>query len=134
LEEVGVEEKKAFTSLEELWGILNSIRNRPGQLNEDDIPFSYHYETGKRNEVRISKEIPFTFFYNKRSLDANTVNCSKAGVCIKIPDQIPLPVGDIIDLQLRNSAVRAQVVWVDSRSEPSFTMAGFKIVDGRLNL
>lgn len=40
VEEVGVEGKKAFTDLDELWNILNSIRNKPGQSKKGDGPAS----------------------------------------------------------------------------------------------
>jgi uncharacterized protein (DUF2235 family) len=36
VEEVGIEEKKAFTNVDELWNILSTIKNRPPWM-EDKI-------------------------------------------------------------------------------------------------
>ena len=53
---------------------------------------------------------------------------------MRIPDKTSLRVGDIVDLQLRNSALKAEVRWVDDKSDPLATMAGFQVTDGTLAL
>jgi len=134
VERVGVEEKKAFTNLDELWEILSSIKKEPRQSGKSEIHFSSIYENEKRNEVRIKKEIPFVFIFNKRKLNASTVDFSKNGLGLKISDKIPLQVGNIMQLKVRDSDVKAQARWVDRESHPSATVAGFQIKDGTLNL
>jgi len=134
VERVGVEEKKAFTNLDELWEILSSIKKEPRQSGKSEIHFSRVYENEKRNEVRIKKEIPFVLIFHKKNLNACTVNYSKHGLGVKIYKKVALPVGDVVDLQPRNSNVKAEVRWVDHKSHPSATVAGFQIVDGTLNL
>ena len=134
VERVGVEGKKAFTNLDELWEILSSIKKEPRQSGKSEIHFSRVYENEKRNEVRIKKEIPFVFIHNKRNLHARTVDFCKNGLCIKISHKTPLTVGNIVNLELRNSNVKAEARWVDNKSHPSATVAGFQIKDGTLNL
>ncbi|MDH5604970.1 MAG: PilZ domain-containing protein [Cyclobacteriaceae bacterium] len=92
------------------------------------------YEIGKRSERRIKKEIPFVFIYKKQNLDANTVNYSKNGLGIKIYRKVALPVGDVLNIQARDSNVKAQVMWVKKEIDPLITMIGLKLVEGTLNL
>ncbi len=133
-EEVGVKGKMAFTNLDELWEILNPVKDELKQSKRREVPFTRKYGIEKRNEVRIKKEIPFVFMYKKRNLDASTMNYSRNGLGIKIHEKVNLPVGDIMNLQLKDSSAKAEVIWVDKKSDPPVTMAGFKIVEGRLNL
>lgn len=134
VEEVGVEEKRAFTNLEELWNILNSIKSGPVQSKKSGIHISAKYEIEKRLEDRTKKEIPFVFTHNKHNLKASTVNFCKNGLCVKVLERIPLTVGEIANLKIRKSSLKAEVRWVNSKSDPSVTSAGFQIKDGRLNL
>lgn len=130
---MGVEEKRAFTNLDELWNILNSIKSKSNQSEKSGFPF-IRFETTKRNEERIKKEIPFVFSHNERNFNARTVDFCKSGLCIRIPDKTSLKVGEIVDLQLRNSNVKAEVRWVDEKTDPLATMAGFRVADGILAL
>jgi hypothetical protein len=134
VEQVGVEEKKAFTNLDELWSILSSIKKEPRQSGKSEIHVNSIYESEKRNEVRIKKEIPFIFIYKKHNFNASTVDFSRNGLGVKIFEKTPLRVGDVSHLHIKDSKAKAQVKWVDKKSDPSMTMAGFKVVDGRLNL
>ena len=134
VEKVGEKGKKAFTNLDELWEILNPAKDELKQSKKSKVPFTSKYEIEKRSEVRIRKEIPFVFIYKKRNLDASTVNYSRNGLGIKIHEKINLPVGDTINLQLKDSSAKAEVIWVDKKSDPPVTMAGFMILEGRLNL
>jgi hypothetical protein len=134
VEEVGVKGKRAFTNLDELWDILKSVKKETRQLIKNEITLSAKYKIERRNEVRIKKEIPFVFLYKKRNLDASTMNYSKNGLGIKIFKKVALPVGDTVNLLARDSAVKAQVMWVKKEIDPPITLAGLKIVDGTLNL
>jgi hypothetical protein len=136
VEQVGVEEKRAFTNFDELWAILNAIQDRANRSEKSKFP-SIKFErfvTKRRNEERIKKEIPFVFTHNERNFNANTVDFCKSGLCIRIPDKTPLKVGEIVDLQVRNSNVKAEVRWVDEKTDPLATMAGFRVTDGTLAL
>jgi hypothetical protein len=131
VEEVSAEEKKAFTNLEELWAILNSIKDESG-YPQQNIRFKRERDT--RSEERAKKEIPFSFIYNKGKLKAETVNISKHGLSILINEEISLPVGNIVNLQANDRSEKAKVIWVDGHTHPSVTMAGFHLMDGKLNL
>ena len=133
-EKVGNEETLAFRSLDELWGILTSSRRRPMQPKKIVASATGWYETERRNEVRLKKEIPFVFIFNKLKCNGNTVNCSKNGLGLKIHKQIDLPIGNVISFKAKDCCAKAQVVWIDGKSHPSATIAGFRIVEGSLNL
>lgn len=135
VEEVGIDEKRAFTNLDELWAILQSIKNWPEQSTKSSRnPFVKKFLTEKRDEVRTIKAIPFAFITNENKFNARTVDICKNGLCIEIPKKIPLAIGDISQLKVKDSNMKAQVRWVDHKSDPSVTRAGFKIMDGKLNL
>ena len=127
VEEVGVKGRKAFTNLDELWQIFTTVENNAKKMKKGEM-------LERRNAVRIKKEIPFVFIHNKRTLAASTVNYSKNGLGIKIFKKVALPVGDTVNFQVKDSATKAQVMWVKKEIDPPVTMAGLKIVDGALNL
>jgi hypothetical protein len=134
VEKVGVKGKKGFTNLEELWEILAPAESTPRQLKKDKIHSAINSGTERRDEVRIKKQIPFVFIYKKRNLNASTVNYSRNGLGVKIYEKVNLPVGDIMNLQLKDTSAKAEVKWVDKKSDPAITMAGFRIVEGGLDL
>jgi hypothetical protein len=136
VEEVGIEEKRAFTNFDELWTILNAIHDKSRKFEKSAFP-SVRFErfvTKRRNDKRIRKEIPFVFTHNEHNFNANTVDFCKNGLCIRIPDKTSLKVGEIVDFQLRNSNIKAEVRWVDQESDPLATIAGFQVTDGTLAL
>jgi len=134
VEEVGVKEKKAFTNLDEFWDILKSIKNKPGHPKQNNIFLSNHYETEKRNEVRKTREVPCILICNNRKMKAETVNCSKNGIAIKISDKIKLPVGDTLKFKVKDNTLKGKIKWVDYKSDSSMTCAGLEIIDGKLNM
>lgn len=134
IEEVGVKGKKGFTNLDELWEILTPVENTPCKSRRTGNHVSDKYGIERRDEVRIKKEIPFVFIYKERNLNANTMNFSKNGLGIKISDNISMTAGDIVNLKVRDSDAKAQVIWVNTKAAPAFTMAGFRILNGRLSL
>jgi len=87
-----------------------------------------------RDEARKKKEIPFIFICKKRHLDASTIDYSSNGLSIKIYKKVSLPVGDIVSLHTNDSVVKAKVMWVKKEIDPHATIAGLKIVEGKLNL
>ena len=134
VEEVGVKEKKAFTNLNELWDILRSIKAKPGQPKQNNIFLSNNFEIEKRNEVRKTKEVPCILICNKKSVKAETVNCSKNGIAIKISDNIKLPVGNTLKFKMKDNTLKGKVKWVDYKSDSSMTCAGLEIIDGKLDM
>jgi predicted ABC-class ATPase len=134
VEEVGVKEKKAFTNLDELYDILKFIKEKPGRQKKKKIFLSDHYETERRNELRLTKEMPCTLICNKKNVKAETVNCSKKGIAIRVADKIPLPVGDTLKFRMKDNDLKAQVKWVDHKSDLTMTLAGLEIIDGKLDL
>lgn len=82
----------------------------------------------------MRKEIPFLFSHNGQFLEANTVDISDNGFSIRIFGQPALPVGDIMDLSVQSSSIKAEVMWVYNDPFTSTAMTGLKIIDGSLNL
>ena len=134
VEEVGVKGKMAFTDVDELWEILRSVKDEPKKTEKGEIPFSRKHEIERRNEMRIKKEIPFVFINRKRKLDASTMNYSKNGLGIKIFKKVALLAENVLNIQARDSSVKAKVMWVKKEIDPHATIAGLKIVDGKLAL
>ncbi len=81
----------------------------------------------------MKREIPFVLSYGGQHHRANTMDISERGLSIKVFGSPLLPVGDILDIHVRDSSVRAQIVWVFSNPEDSTAVTGLKILDGRLN-
>lgn len=131
VEEVDSEERRAFTNLQELWNILNSIKTRPAQPNNHVL---FKTEKDKRMESRTKREIPCVFIHNKRKLDGCVLNCSQNGLSVQINERIDLPVGSLLRMQMKDSKARAEVRWAHQNSVPSRTVAGLAIVDGKCQL
>lgn len=98
------------------------------------IVFSGKHGYEKRKGYRIRKEIPFLFSHNGQFLEANTVDISDSGFSIRIFGQPVLPIGDIMNLSVQSSSIKAEVMWVYNDPVTSTAMTGLKIIDGRLNL
>lgn len=134
VEEVGMKGKMGFTNLEELWEILTPAESTPGKSGKTGNHIGGKYRIQKRNEVRLKKEVPFALLQKERYMNARTMNVSKNGLGIKIPGNISLPVGDIVDLKVNGLDVKARVVWVNAEPNLPTTMAGFRILEGQLRL
>jgi len=98
------------------------------------IVFSGKHGTEQRGGYRIRKEIPFIFSYNGQFLEANTVDISDKGFSIRIFGQPVLPIGDIMNLSVKDSPIKAQVMWAYNDPVTSTAMTGLKILDGNLKL
>lgn len=96
--------------------------------------FSGKYGTEKRNDVRQRKEIPFLFSYKGQNLQASTVNLSERGLSVKIFGKPSLPVGDVMELRLGDSMVKAEVLWVFDLQESGLALTGLKVLDENINL
>jgi hypothetical protein len=96
------------------------------------ILFSGKFGREKRNEDRSFSDFNIGFSYRGKNLEASTVNISKTGLSIKIAGSPDLPVGDIMDLKLTDTDMKARIVWVVDA--PSALLTGLKILDGNLNL
>ena len=59
------------------------------------------------------------------------MNISKSGLSIKVTGNPDLPVGDIMDLKVKDADLKARIVWVVNASSSFLT--GLKIVDGDLD-
>jgi hypothetical protein len=99
------------------------------------IVFSGKYGTEKRDLNRDSKEVPVSFSHNGQSLQATALNFSENSLSLKIfgNTHLPvLPVGDIMELNIGDSLVKAQILWVVNNPESTTAMTGLKILDGNL--
>jgi hypothetical protein len=95
------------------------------------ILFSGKYGVEKRKEYRIQKEFPVTLFCKHQNLEAKTMNFSEKGLCLKLSGSPSLPVGDVLDLNIHNSKIKAQLVWMTTnKPNVSIAMAGLKIIEG----
>ena len=97
------------------------------------ILFSGKYGAEKRDEGRINKEIPFILPYKGQNLEASTINFSKQGLSIKIFGKPSLPVGDVMEFNIGNSLVKAEILWFFNAPEVSMAVTGLKILEGSLN-
>jgi hypothetical protein len=66
----------------------------------------------RRDKIRIKQEIPFTLSYRGQNIEANTIDISKEGLCIKLPTDIPLSEGDNVEFILEEFLVNAKIVWI----------------------
>jgi PilZ domain len=96
------------------------------------IVFSGRFGREKRNEDRSSTDFNIGFSYKGKNLEASTVNISETGLSIKLTADQSLPVGDIMDLKVRDTHLKARIIWVSNTSSSFLT--GLKILDGNLNL
>ena len=96
------------------------------------IVFSGRFGKEKRNEDRSPADFNIGFSYRGKNLEASTVNISNRGMSIKIAGNPDLPVGDIMDLKVREASLKARIVWVENNSSAYLT--GLKILDGDLDL
>jgi len=97
------------------------------------ILFSGKYGTEKRKQFRIKKEIPFVFSHQDQLHEACTMDISDQGLCVKIFGRPSLPVGDSVDLNVKDMNVKAQVMWFSNNYDMPVTLAGLKIMDGKLH-
>jgi hypothetical protein len=94
------------------------------------INFSGRHGTEKRRVHRVHKAMPCSISYQGKNVCASTINLSENGLSIKINGNHPLLVGDVMDLEVGNSALRAQVMWAFDHPKANVTMTGLKILDG----
>lgn len=95
------------------------------------IVFSGRFGREKRNEVRSPADFNIGFSYRGQKIEASTVNISNKGLSIKVAGNPDLPIGDIMDLQVKEASLRARIVWVGNNSSDYLT--GLKILDGDLD-
>jgi hypothetical protein len=96
--------------------------------------FSGKYGVEKRNDIRQRREIPFVFSYKGQNLQASTVNLSESGLSVKIFGKPSLPVGDVMEVSLGDSVMKAQILWVFDLPESGVSVTGLKILDGNLDM
>lgn len=97
------------------------------------ILFSGKFGSEKRNDDRISTEIPLLFSYNGKNLEASTLNVSSTGMSIKTFGQYALPVGDTMELDVGNSRVKTEIMWTFSDPDSAVAVTGLKIIEGHIN-
>jgi hypothetical protein len=86
--------------------------------------FSGRYGDDRRCEERIKQETPFALSCQEQNLEANTIDFSEKGLCIKIFSEPPMAAGDTIDLTIGDLRIRAKVMWVKKLSDKS--LAGLR--------
>jgi hypothetical protein len=89
--------------------------------------FSGKYGSDRRQESRVGKVIPFVFSYQGQNFEASTSDISEQGIGIKISGRLPMIIGDVLNLTIRDSSMAAKVMWIKNLSEGA--LAGLKKVD-----
>ncbi len=94
------------------------------------ILFSGKYGVEKRKEYRIQKEMPLKLSYREQNFDAQTINFSEKGLCVKFSHDPRFPIGDTLDLNIEKAKIKAQLIWVVNKPEISEVIAGLKVIEG----
>lgn len=81
--------------------------------------FSEKYGPDRRHEERVRQKISFDFPYQEQIFKASTIDLSEKGLSAKISDELPVTEGDIIDLSIENTQIKAKVKWVHRLSDTS---------------
>lgn len=94
------------------------------------ILFSGKYGVEKRKGYRIQKEIPVRLSCKEQKFEAQTINFSKKGLCLKLSGDPYFPIGEILDLNIQDAKIKAQLVWISNNPDVSVVMAGLKVIEG----
>jgi len=86
--------------------------------------FSGKYGPERRRGERVKQEIPFSFFYQGKNLKASTVDISEKGLGIKIYDDPPIAIGDILNPPVGDLSIAAKVMWI--KKLPDIAFAGLQ--------
>ena len=74
------------------------------------------------------------FAYKDQFLEASIINISEKGLGIKIYGRIPLSLGDVLNLSVSGSSVKARIMWASDNPDIFITVMGLQVLDGKLNL
>jgi hypothetical protein len=94
------------------------------------ILFSGKYGVEKRNEYRIQKEINVTLSTEHQDFEAKTINFSEKGLCIQLSGNPALPPGDVFNLNIYDSRIKARLLWITNKPDVPLAMAGFRVAEG----
>jgi hypothetical protein len=86
----------------------------------------------RRNEERSDKPVDMALSYKGTNLQATAMNVSKNGLTVKISSPPVLPIGDLMDIQWRNSILKARIMWV--MKEPYSSLTGLKVLNEGISL
>jgi PilZ domain len=101
VEEVGSKGKKAFTTYDELWSILKTVKRNPRESKRHEVSSVSHEVLDRRNEVRARTKIPLSFLFQGWNVNASIINVSQNGLRIMTRERIDLPLGDNFDFRVR---------------------------------
>jgi hypothetical protein len=96
------------------------------------IVYSGKHGMERRNEDRLDKPVDMAFSYKGANLQATPLNVSRNGLTVKISSPPVLPIGDLMDIQWRNSNLSARIMWV--MKEPYSSLTGLKILNEGISL
>ena len=81
------------------------------------LMFSGKYGPDRRHETRMEQEIPFSLSYNGQNFKGSTFDYSKNGVGIKISGELPMAVGETLNLKIGGRPIMTKVMWIKKMSD-----------------
>jgi hypothetical protein len=96
------------------------------------IVYSGKHGMERRNEERLDNPVDMALSYKGTNLQATALNVSRNGLTVKISSPPVLPIGDSMDIQWRNSILKARIMWV--MKEPYSSLTGLKILNEGISL
>jgi hypothetical protein len=81
--------------------------------------FSGMYGTDRRNEIREKTGIPLSVTIHENVYNADIVNSSQEGLCIRAFEHPPITAGDTLSFSIEDSDIHTKVIWNRKDGEKS---------------
>jgi len=81
--------------------------------------FSGKHGPDRRHEERVKQERPFDLLCQEQTFKASTIDLSEKGLSAKISGESQVTEGDILNLSIENTQIKAKVKWVHRLSDTS---------------
>jgi hypothetical protein len=88
------------------------------------IKFSGRHGLDKRLEQRIPQDLPVVLSHQGMEFRATTCDISEKGIGICLHDSASVMPGDVLDLTIGNTQVRAKIMWIKKLPNKSFAGLG----------
>jgi predicted nucleic acid-binding Zn-ribbon protein len=81
------------------------------------LRFSSKYGPDRRREKRVSRESDILFNFQGVLFEATLTDLSREGLGIKISGEVPVSVGETVELPISDSRIKAKVMWINNLSD-----------------